>query len=85
MPTLLRKTFFGTNIPDAISLDLGFPELVACIWKAEVTTFLMSMPKAAVNKQGDSPFWKNQIGPARQILTMQPETKTAGMKITSHD
>jgi hypothetical protein len=40
----------------------------------------MAVPKAAMHKDDLSPTWKNQIGAARQIPTMNPVSVALGVK-----
>lgn len=46
----------------------------------------MTVPEAAINKEGDAEAGQNQIRASRQFAVMQPETRTAGMEAApDHD
>lgn len=74
-PLPLAQRQQSSAIPFPVRADFLFPELRARAWQPEQVA-VVTVPEAAVNKDYGPMLWQDQIGSARQILCLQPVTKT---------
>jgi hypothetical protein len=83
-PAQSLEGLFCLAVPSHISAKLGVPECqVGFRTVCEVAT-RMPVPKATMNQEHCSVLWKDNIGLAGQILTVQSEAISKPVKERSH-
>jgi hypothetical protein len=69
------QTGKNTLISESIAVELVSPELFVRFRRVSIAATSMLVPETPVNENRESILGKNDIGAARQVLTMQPESK----------
>jgi len=62
-----------SSVPNNVTLEFALPEFATGLWEIGQPA-IVSMPEAAVHKDGDPPAPKDDVGFSREFPGMEPKT-----------
>lgn len=84
-PSRLFESGERPLIPEYILFEFLCPELRSSGGRGCEAAAFVAMPETSMDEHGCPKFWKNQIGPARQPLVVQPISQALCMQRFSQD
>ena len=84
MPAQVAEFDATVKVTFLVALDFGLPEVCVCFWHNEVFAVLMSVPEAAVDEDGGSVFFEDNVGGARELFHVESVPETLGKQELAH-
>lgn len=84
VPPEVSELDAAVEVAFAVPLDFGMPEVGVCFWQHKVFAVLVSVPEAAVDEDGGSVFFEDNVGRARELFHVESVPETLGKQELAH-
>ena len=84
VPPEVAELDAAVEVAFPVTLDFGLPEVGVCFWQHKVFAVLVSVPEAAVDEDGGSVFFEDNVGGARELFHVESVSETLGKQELAH-